>query len=123
MLRKCNLCGLEANNEEQLLNFIINKGAKYGRKNLCRICDSKRQKVNNKEVKLEGIRYKGGKCLHCSIEATIDNTIIFDFHHVDRSTKEFTIAKFRTNFSKLKDELDKCILLCSNCHRLEHAND
>jgi predicted HNH restriction endonuclease len=28
-----------------------------------------------------------------------------------------------TNFEKVKSELDKCILLCANCHREEHARE
>lgn len=52
-----------------------------------------------------------------------DKSIVaFDFHHVDPSRKDFTIAKSRLwKFDDLiRSELDKCILLCRNCHAEEH---
>ena len=46
---------------------------------------------------------------------------VLDFHHVDPSKKDFTIAKSRTKSKeKFLRELDKCIVLCSNCHRILH---
>lgn len=48
-----------------------------------------------------------------------------DFHHRDPQEKDFEIAKARDyslkkDGEKLKRELDKCDLLCSNCHRELH---
>jgi hypothetical protein len=36
--------------------------------------------------------------------------------------KDFTIAKLRS-MSKIKEELKKCVMLCSNCHRIRHFSD
>lgn len=46
-----------------------------------------------------------------------------EFHHIDPNLKDFSIAHVKlTKFSaKIMNELDKCVLLCSNCHREEHA--
>jgi hypothetical protein len=45
-----------------------------------------------------------------------------ELHHRDPGAKEFDFAHYRsTTFEKVKPELDKCILLCANCHREEHA--
>lgn len=46
-----------------------------------------------------------------------------EFHHKDPNSKDFNISQCRSHkFSqKIKDELDKCSLLCSNCHREEHS--
>lgn len=47
-----------------------------------------------------------------------------DCHHLDESEKDFEISKLRSSFislSKIKIELEKCVLLCSNCHREVHA--
>ena len=45
-----------------------------------------------------------------------------DFHHIDPTKKEFAISKLKAySFYKLKPELDKCVLLCKNCHAEYHA--
>lgn len=45
-----------------------------------------------------------------------------DFHHVASELKEHEIAGMKNrSFERLKPELDKCILLCANCHREFHA--
>lgn len=44
-----------------------------------------------------------------------------DFHHLDASEKEFSIAHFENvGLAKLKEELKKCVVICSNCHRKVH---
>ncbi len=37
------------------------------------------------------------------------------FHHKDPSKKDFGISRVTLKWDKIKPELDKCILLCSNC--------
>lgn len=72
--------------------------------------------------KLEAIQYKGGKCIDCGIQSP--HSCIYDFHHLDPNTKEYEWVKLRQmSDQKIKDELDKCILLCSNCHRIRHSNN
>ena len=46
-----------------------------------------------------------------------------DFHHLDPKTKEFNIGAGGQNYSlnSLKEEIKKCIVVCSNCHRKLHA--
>jgi predicted HNH restriction endonuclease len=43
-----------------------------------------------------------------------------DFHHLIPEHKDVNIAHSKRTFDKLRPELDKCILLCSNCHRELH---
>lgn len=44
-----------------------------------------------------------------------------DFHHKDQSQKEFVISgNYTRSWEVLKKELDKCDLICSNCHREIH---
>lgn len=47
-----------------------------------------------------------------------------DFHHTNPSDKKFGIAKGVNHYmygkKELKKEIDKCIVLCANCHRVEH---
>lgn len=45
-----------------------------------------------------------------------------DFHHRDPTKKDFTIAsRWCISEQKLRKEIAKCVLLCSNCHRELHA--
>ncbi len=46
---------------------------------------------------------------------------VMDFHHIDPATKVKTIAALvsRASWNNLKTEVNKCVLLCSNCHRIE----
>ena len=47
-----------------------------------------------------------------------------DWHHVDPSTKEYTVSRMirrKMSFARIKAEIEKCVCLCSNCHRIRHA--
>ena len=83
----------------------------------------KYQKKKSYKRKMFSIEYKGGKCEDCGIIATMENRSIFDFHHLNPSNKKDDINEIHTkNIDRLKEELDKCVLLCANCHRLRHQN-
>lgn len=71
------------------------------------------------------IKAKGGKCVKCGIEYDGSNACIFDFHHVDPESKTNYEGKSLATLpeAKMIEELGKCELLCSNCHRMEHKND
>ena len=75
-----------------------------------------------KKVKRMAVEYKGGECEVCGYNKCVD---AFDFHHKDPKEKEFSISSGgRTRaWKKIKVELDKCVLLCSNCHRETHFNE
>ena len=63
------------------------------------------------------VNYLGGKCMKCC-ENRMHAMI---FHHRDPSKKEFSGLAFRKKrWADLKRELDKCDLLCQNCHRELH---
>ena len=68
--------------------------------------------------KLFAVEYKGGKCSKCGYDKCIG---ALEFHHLDPSEKEAHWTKMRLwSESRLLKELDKCILLCANCHREIH---
>lgn len=59
------------------------------------------------------VAYKGGSCECCGYNKCIE---ALEFHHVD-GDKEFGIGAGSSKaLSKLKKEVDKCELLCANCH-------
>lgn len=44
-----------------------------------------------------------------------------DFHHINQSkTKNLSILMNKASYEKMIDEIGKCVVLCSNCHRLVH---
>lgn len=77
----------------------------------------KTRRANTKE-KL--IKYKGGKCEICGYDKCNQ---ALEFHHVNPEEKSFTISQSNIykNLTILKQEVDKCILVCANCHREIHA--
>lgn len=84
-------------------------------KSICKYCNDTIYKRNKKVF---AVNYKGGKCEKCGYDRCIAS---LDFHHLDPNEKEYNLSSIM-NWSKerIKKELDKCILLCSNCHREEH---
>lgn len=45
-----------------------------------------------------------------------------EFHHLDSEEKEFGVASItHHNFEKILKEVEKCIMVCANCHRELHA--
>jgi hypothetical protein len=64
------------------------------------------------------VEYKGGKCEICGYNKCIDN---LTFHHLDPSQKDFQISGASKAFETLKKEVDKCQMLCRNCHGEIHS--
>lgn len=110
-LKLCKRCG-----ENRKEKFDIE------RHTLCRKCRGRRARVN----KLLAIEYKGGKCVNCGYDKC---PAAMDFHHNDPAEKDHQWRTLRTmSLDKIKKELDKCTLLCKNCHAEVHwernnAND
>lgn len=86
--------------------------------------NGRRQKIA-RERKIEFIKRLGGRCDKCGIEYNSVNGAIFEFHHDDPATKEFGLGSELTNksFNALKAEVDKCQLLCANCHQIHHLGE
>jgi hypothetical protein len=63
----------------------------------------------------------GGRCQLCGYNRCLGALV---FHHRDPSEKDFNISLFRKrnvdNFHLIR-ELEKCVMLCANCHAEVHA--
>jgi hypothetical protein len=83
--------------------------------NSCRVSQKR------KYYKRLGVEYKGGCCVICGYDRCVR---ALHFHHLDPSEKDFSIAAkgYTRSWEKMKNELDKCVLLCSNCHSEAHEN-
>ena len=60
----------------------------------------------------------GGACGACK---SVFHNVLYDFHHLDSDEKDFTISSRGVSEQKVADEAEKCVMLCSHCHRLFHA--
>lgn len=68
--------------------------------------------------KKDAINHKGGVCESCGYDKFYG---ALEFHHKDPSEKDFNWNRLRLRtWSSVIHELEKCRLLCSNCHREEH---
>ena len=66
-----------------------------------------------KRKKIELVKYKGGHCERCGYDKCIS---ALAFHHLDSNQKDFAISGKSYSIEKLKKEVDKCIMVCANCH-------
>ena len=65
------------------------------------------------------VAYKGGVCMRCGFNKFVEALC---FHHRNPSLKKFTINQnYNRAWIKLLEEVDKCDLLCLNCHAEIHT--
>lgn len=64
--------------------------------------------------------YKGGKCVLCGYQRC---PAALEFHHPIPGEKDFAISVrgLTRSWERIKVEIDKCVLVCANCHREIHA--
>jgi hypothetical protein len=98
---------------------LCNRPYVYGReghtKNICNGCMTKKRRNENQSKIYE---YKGSACVHCGYHRCLK---ALSFHHVDPENKSFGISgNTQRAWDSIKQELDKCVLLCSICHTELH---
>ena len=129
-ITKCKGCGCD------ILNERITKGAlkkwcsescraKWRYKNDTIIKDRNtytEQKARGYSNKWKALQYKGGKCQTCGE----DRPATLCFHHRDPSQKELKLdgrSFANRKWELIKEEVDKCDILCHNCHNMLHYGD
>jgi len=72
-----------------------------------------------KRRRAELIMMAGATCTDCQYGY---GDFMYDFHHVDPSTKKFSLTgkNLTRRWTDVMEEFHKCILLCPNCHRTRH---
>jgi len=109
---------------KQESDFYHRKSRKNSAFGMCKVCFNSYCVQRWIERKIDAIHYKGDKCVDCSTSYPEYPYVIFDFHHLDPNKKDMDWTKLRLqSWDKITDELDKCVLLCSNCHRIRHHNE
>ncbi len=93
---------------------LENNGTRYR----CKACRVEAVQRRRDKIKAMAIEYKGSKCQNkkCGYNKC---SAALEFHHRDPATKEFSISSggYTRSWERVKKELDKCDLLCANCHR------
>lgn len=108
MNKECGYCKTKDINKFKLKSFRV-----------CNDCTNQKYIQRWIRLKLEAIEYLGGKCVKCDYNKFYG---ALEFHHKDPSGKDGDWNQIK-KWSKEKriQELDKCLLLCSNCHKEIHA--
>lgn len=127
-IMKCQKC----KQEKEECSFSKNKSKKSGFNKICKDCFKKYKDShyeNNKEYYIEKNKrnklkikefiqeYKEkSSCKLCG-----ENHIAtLDFHHKDPLVKDFSLSNYNWGIERVKKEIEKCEILCSNCHRKLH---
>ena len=102
-------------------NFYQRRGKPHGGV-YCKSCTSEQSLERMQNLKRQMVKYKGGECVRCGYKKYIG---ALEFHHLDPSKKDFNPSSLkRYKFDeRIKEELDKCILVCANCHREIHNDE
>lgn len=104
-------------NREYKMCTLCGKKFKWTKNNVCTCCRNRWIRYQKRTFL---IKMLGGKCVHCG--CSDERCLVF--HHIDESTKCFTLAYSMTkNLDLLKQEAKKCVLLCANCHQIHHFNE
>jgi len=147
---KCEKCGdtnmlhfvfhhIKPNDKDhQLCDIWQNRWSKIEKelKKCSLLCENCHKELHHKKELIDNrfrysktllVEYKGNRCEKCGYDKCIDSLV---FHHKDENDKEYAIGDIKlriTTLEKLttdlKCELDKCELICANCHREEHSKD
>lgn len=130
MKKICNEC----REEKDITLFRRDRRIKSGYQGRCKSCVSQaiknaypssyREKANarslthrkrNRELKQQYL--SGRQCANCGEP----DLVVFEFHHPDPTQKDFTIGDAHSHkWDDILSEMEKCIILCANCHRKEH---
>jgi hypothetical protein len=115
----CRSCKLEKSVFE-FRKVVISGKEKPG--SYCKACVKQQNYAAKNSIKKQALDYKGNKCQCCGYDKYEG---ALEFHHLDPKEKDFLISRYgrdaTLNDKDLFTELDKCALLCSNCHREVHA--
>ncbi len=112
-MRLCNICNIEKEDSE-----FYRKNSKR-LQSRCSSCFNFYCMERWKARKLFAINLKGGKCVDCGFDKHYS---ALHFHHL--RDKEMSWNKMRlVSEKRFLAELDKCVLLCANCHAIRHYSE
>lgn len=88
----------------------------------CTKCRSLAVQRRREKIKELSVKFKGGRCTKCGYDKCID---ALEFHHRNPNEKEFGIGSqgYTRGWNRVKKEIEKCDILCANCHREIHHKE
>ena len=134
--KRCTMC----KNDLSIDLFNKKKGTYDGLQAKCKTCSSEHSRKyyqsNKEKLKAQIVennnRYRSAlyelvNKLKASIGCALcpeNESCCLDLHHFNSQDKEFEISsaiRHKTSWSVIKEEIEKCVCICSNCHRKLHA--
>jgi hypothetical protein len=85
----------------------------------------KRQKKNREKKVTAKTKWREYKSTLSCVQCGQNHPATLDFHHIEKHPSNRKVNKLVTNhaFKKAAEEVKKCKVLCSNCHRIHHHNE
>ena len=120
---QCKDCGVELTEDNTYRRSNRNCNFPKGYYRNCKECYNKQRHRRVKKNRTSIIQRMGGKCCRCGYDKC---EAALELHHTDPTQKDPVTTKHLrhiTDEDRIQSELDKCILLCANCHREAHSHD
>ena len=101
-------------------NFICkNCNREFKHKTRNKICSSCRNLEKRHKQRKKAIERKGKQCIICGYNKCYD---CLDFHHIKGTDKNFNLSTaWQKKWEEIENEIQKCFLLCRNCHGEYHS--
>ena len=106
---------------ETRLNYHRNYNKTYYQRNKKKIIIASKRSFKRLVVWFRELK-KTKSCIRCGEK----DWRCLDFHHRDPSTKKFNVSSMTSNIwgrGRILEEIEKCDVLCANCHRKEHIKE
>lgn len=136
-MKKCSIC----KKTKSILDFNKNKSRKDGIQSSCRPCDQNRAKTRYYQVpgEKDKARDRARQYRYNALQYVYDfllangcmvckerDPVVLDFDHLNPKEKfknVSTLVSEGYSLQTIKKEIDKCQILCSNCHRRKNAKE
>lgn len=132
-MKKCNNCG----DDKKLSEFNFKNKERGIYQSNCRLCDKiirKKSYEKNKKttyernkrnrIKAEKWFYEYKSKLKCN-RCPQNHPATLEFHHINPKNKKMSVANMVGDYTieRIIEEINKCEILCSNCHKIHHFNE
>ena len=94
---------------------------RYNNQIICSECYGKRNQMTRIRKKKYIYDYLSS---HPCEQCWESRPVVLEFHHIDATQKEYDLSDmYRYSIKRIQHEIDKCQVLCSNCHKIVTAKE